>query len=135
MQEQSSSPYVPFALEDYTEEEVASAPGDIAVPSLSENAKGQLQALMPYLEMDTAILVQDAGPIRDIFNLIKDELSPQLKEALKPVAFIECHEPKFSGAQTRLASREAQKDLPAREQQCIQNMLEIKHWPAEQFSC
>lgn len=126
MQAQSSSPCIPFALEDYTEEEVVSAPGHVDMLSLSENVKNQLQLLIPYLEIDTAILVQDAGAIRNIFNSIKDELPPQLKEILKPVAFIECYEPKFSRAQSRLAAHEAQRDLPIREQQCIQNMLAVK---------
>jgi chromosome segregation ATPase len=94
--------------------------------SLSENARSQLQLLIPLLELDTAILVQDAGSIREIFNLIKDELPSQLKETLKPAAFIEYHEPKFSGAQSRLAAREAQKNLPIQEKQCISSMLELK---------
>lgn len=125
MQEQSSSPYIPFALEDYTEE-VISTERSITVLTLSENAKSQLQALIPLLETDTSVLVQDAGAVRDIFNSIKDELPPQLKEVLKLAAFIECYEPKFSGAQTRLASREAQRNQPTREKQCVQNMLEVK---------
>jgi hypothetical protein len=84
------------------------------VPSLSKNAKSQFQLLIPLLELDTATLVQDVA-VREIFNLIKDELSSQLKETLKPAAFIEYHEPKFSGAQSRLAAHEAQKNLPIQE--------------------
>lgn len=57
MQEQSSSPYIPFALEDYTEEEVVSVPKNTAIPPLSENVKGQLQLLIPHLETNTAVLV------------------------------------------------------------------------------
>ncbi|CAD6222742.1 unnamed protein product [Miscanthus lutarioriparius] len=125
-QEQSSSPYIPFALEDYTEEEVVSVSKNTAIPPLSENVKGQLQLLIPHLETDTAVLVQDAEAIRNIFNSIKNELPPQLTEILKPVAFIEFHEPRFSGAQLRLAAREAQKTLPVQEQQCVKNMISVK---------
>jgi chromosome segregation ATPase len=82
--------------------------------------------LIPLLELDTATLAQDAGAIRDIFSSIKDELPSQLKEVLKPAAFIEYHEPKFSGAQSRLAARVAQKNLPIQEKQCISSMLELK---------
>jgi hypothetical protein len=82
MQAQSSSPYNPFVLEDYTEEEVTSVSKDNTDHSLSENIKSQLQLLIPYLETDTATLVQDAGAIRSIYSLIKDELTPQLKEIL-----------------------------------------------------
>lgn len=96
------------------------------MPSLSENAKSQLQLLIPLLELDTATLVQDAGAIRKIFNSIKDELPSQLKETLKPAAFIEYHEPKFSGALSRLAAREAQKNLSIQEKRCISSMLELK---------
>ena len=96
------------------------------MPSLSDNAKSQLQLLIPLLKLDTAILVQDAGAIRQIFNSIKDELPSQLKETLKLAAFVEYHEPKFSGAQSRLAAREAQKNLPIQEKRCISSMLELK---------
>lgn len=115
MQTQSSSPYIPFALEDYLKEEVTSAPQDDFAQPIPESIKAQLQLLIPHLETDTAMLVKDAGTIRGIFNPIKDALTPQLREILQPVAFIECHEPKFSRAQTRLSVREARKNLPAQE--------------------
>jgi len=126
MQEWISSPYLPFVLENYIEKEDTSTSGSAAVPSLSENVKSRLQLLIPLLELDTATLAQDAGAIRDIFSSIKDELPSQLKEVLKPAAFIEYHEPKFSGAQSRLAARVAQKNLPIQEKQCISSMLELK---------
>jgi hypothetical protein len=112
MQAQSSSPYIPFVLEDYTEEEVTYVSKDNTAYSLSENIKSQLQLLIPHLETDITTLVQDAGAIRSIYSLINDELTPQLKEILQPIAYIECHEPKFSKALSRLAAHEAQKDLP-----------------------
>jgi chromosome segregation ATPase len=105
---------------------VTSVSKDITAHPLSENIKSQLQLLIPHLETDTATLVQDAGAIRSIYSLIKDELTPQLKEILQPVAYIECHEPKFSKALSRLVAREAQKDLPTQEQQCIENMISVK---------
>ena len=46
------------------------------------------------LENDIADLVQDADPMRRIFLAIKDNLSPDLIEALTPLSIIEDQAPK-----------------------------------------
>jgi hypothetical protein len=60
--------------------------------------------LIDHLELDTSILIQDAGSIREIFNHIKDDLSPSLKEIIQPSAFLEGNGPKFLNAQSRPAA-------------------------------
>jgi chromosome segregation ATPase len=88
--------------------------------------KAQLQSLITHLELDVSFLVQDAGSIREIFNHIKDDLTPSLKEMIQPAAFLEANGPKFLSAQSRLAAREAQKNSAAPESQCIQEILSVK---------
>jgi len=46
------------------------------------------------LEKDIADLVQDVDPMRRIFLAIKDNLSPDLIEALTPLSIIEDQAPK-----------------------------------------
>jgi len=46
------------------------------------------------LEKDVADLLQDVDPMRRIFLAIKDNLSPDLIEALTPLSIIEDQTPK-----------------------------------------
>jgi len=95
-----------FGLDEYLDEEPILILEDtpLAIPDF---IKAQLQRLMDHLELDTLILIQDVGPIREIFNQIKDNLPSSLKEIIQPVAFLEGNGLKFFNAQSRIAAREA----------------------------
>ena len=62
------------------------------------------------LEGNIANLVQDADPMRRIFLAIKDNLTPNLAEALIPISNIEDQAPKVKKAQRNLIDREALMD-------------------------
>jgi hypothetical protein len=78
------------------------------------------------VELDISVLIQDAGSIREFFNQIKDVLPSFLKEMIQQATFLEGNGPKFFSAQSRLAAREAQKNLTTVEGQCIQQILLVK---------
>ena len=59
------------------------------------------------LEGNIANLVQDADPMRRIFLAIKDNLTPNLAEALIPISNIEDQARKVKKAQRNLIDREA----------------------------
>jgi len=59
------------------------------------------------LEGNITALVQDADPMRRIFLAIKDNLTPNLVEALIPISNIEDQAPKVKKAQRNLIDREA----------------------------
>ena len=59
------------------------------------------------LEKNIADLVQDADPTRRIFLAIKDNLTPNLAEALTPISNIEDQAPKVKKAQRNLIDHEA----------------------------
>ena len=59
------------------------------------------------LERNIADLVQDAGPMRRIFLTIKDDLPPNLTEALIHLSNIEEQAPKVKKAQRNLTDCEA----------------------------
>jgi hypothetical protein len=80
-------------------------------PTIPDFIKAQMQRLIDNLELDTSILIQVIGSIREIFNEIKDDLPSPLKEIIQPVAFLEVNVPKFFNAQSTLAAQEAQKKL------------------------
>ena len=58
------------------------------------------------LEGNIADLVQDADPMRRIFLAIKDNLTPNLAEALIPISNIEDQAPKVKNAQRNLIDHE-----------------------------
>ena len=86
--------------------------------------KGQLQRLIDHMELDTSILIQDAGPIREIFNQIKDDLPSSLKEIIQPAAFLEGNGPKFLNAQSGLTTREA----------CLPDYIRVEKGPPQLIS-
>ena len=59
------------------------------------------------LERNIADLVQDADPMRGIFLAIKDDLPPNLAEALIPLSNFKDQTPKVKKAQRNLTDREA----------------------------
>ena len=59
------------------------------------------------LERNIADLVQDADPMRRIFLAIKDDLPPNLVEALIPLSNIKDQAPNVKKAQRNLTDREA----------------------------
>ena len=59
------------------------------------------------LERNIVDLVQDVDPMRRIFLAIKDNLTPNLAEALIPISNIEDQTPKVKKAQRNLIDREA----------------------------
>lgn len=113
---------ISFDITDYIGNEVSSTRRDTAEPALPESAKDHLQSLVKLLESDTADLVHNAKPVKDIFDLIKADLPARIREALHPVAHIDYHEPVFIRATERLAAREAQKQLPYQESRCKKNL-------------
>lgn len=118
MQAQNSpSMDISFDITEYLGEEIISASKGITEPALSASTKDQLQELATYLNADIADLVCDAGPIRDIFNSIKQGLPSSARDALLPAAYIESHGKKLLEAVERLTTHESLKDLPARELQ------------------
>ena len=125
MQQQVSSPYLPFSLDEYLDEETILISKDTS-QIIPNHIKAQLQKLITYLDLDILVLIQDAGSIREVFNQIKDDLPPSLKEMIQPAAFLEGNGPKFLSAQSRLAAQEAQKNSTATEGQCIQEILSVK---------
>ena len=62
---------------------------------------------MPILEKDIANLVQDADLMRRIFLAIRDNLSPNLIEALTPLSIIKDQALKVRKAQRNLSDHEA----------------------------
>jgi len=116
---------LPFALDEYLNEESILILEDTP-PTIPDFIKAQLHRLMDHLELDTSILIQGAGPIREFFNQIKDDLPSSLKEIIQPAAFLEGNGPKFLNAQSRLAAREAQKSSAAAEGQCIEEIQSVK---------
>ena len=81
MQEQVSSPYLPFSLDEYLDEEPILISKDTP-PMIPDYIKAQLQRLITHLELDVSVLVQDVGSVREIFNQIKDDLPSSLKEMI-----------------------------------------------------
>jgi hypothetical protein len=81
IQEHVSSPYLPFPLDEYLDEEPILISEDTS-PMISDFIKAQLRRLITHLELDVSVLVQDARSIREIFNRIKDDLPPPLKEMI-----------------------------------------------------
>jgi hypothetical protein len=67
LQEQVSSPDLPFALDEYIDEEPILISEDTP-PIIPDFIKAQLQRLMDHLELAISILIQDVGPIKEIFN-------------------------------------------------------------------
>jgi hypothetical protein len=63
MQEQVSSPYLPFSLDEYLDEESILISQDTP-PTIPNHVKAQLQRVINHLELDISILVQDAGSIK-----------------------------------------------------------------------
>jgi hypothetical protein len=72
--------------------------------------------MLPYLERDIADLVYNARPLLDIFLTIKGELNQDLLIVLYPAAFIESQAHKVIQARQRIADREAESTLIAREE-------------------
>jgi hypothetical protein len=58
---------LPFTLDEYLDEEPILI-SEITPPTIPDFIKAQLQRLIDHLELDTSILIQDAGSIREIFN-------------------------------------------------------------------
>ena len=63
--------------------------------------------MLPMLERNIANLVQDADPMRRIFLAIKDDLPPNLAEALISLSNIKDQAPKVKKAQRNLTGHEA----------------------------
>ena len=63
--------------------------------------------MLPTLEGNIVDLVQDADLIKRILLAIKDNLTPNLAEALIPISNIEDQAPKVKKAQRNLIDREA----------------------------
>jgi len=92
MQEQVSSPYLPFSLDEYLDEEIIFVSEDTS-PIMPNHIKTQLQRLITHLELDILVLIQDAGSIMEIFNQINDDLPSSLKEMIQLATFLEGNGP------------------------------------------
>ena len=67
--------------------------------------------MLPMPEGNIADLVQDADPMRRIFLAIKDNLTPNLIEALIPISNIEDQAPKVKKKSDWLWSFDGQKEF------------------------
>ncbi|XP_066360950.1 uncharacterized protein [Miscanthus floridulus] len=74
--------------------------------TLSDETKNWLKDILSMLERNIADLIQDVDPMRRIFLAIKDNLTPNLAEALIPISNIEDQAPKMKKAQRNLTDRE-----------------------------
>jgi hypothetical protein len=64
----------------------------LALSELLEDAKAKLQTMLILPNQNIEQLVQDAGPIRDLFLKIRGHLPKTAIEALIPAAYIESHQ-------------------------------------------
>ena len=83
-----------FNFEEYIDESEISSSAISSQEILSDETKNRLKDMLPMLERNIADLVQDADPMRRIFLAIKDDLPPNLAEALIPLSNIEDQAPK-----------------------------------------
>lgn len=82
--------------------------------------------MLSHLQKNVADLVQNAIPLHDLFLTVRGELSEDLLGVLLPTTFIEGFTPRVIRAKQRLADREAQDNLDAREEATKQEMVELK---------
>ena len=82
--------------------------------------------MMALLEKDIPELVKDAGPIRNIFQVINDQLSPELQSAIIPAVFIEGNQFQVLQAKQRLADRAAQQNIIEQRDASKQEVVELK---------
>lgn len=83
--------------------------------------------MLPMLEKDIVVLVQDTDPIKRILLAIKDDLTHDLVEALLPMSIIEDHAPKVKKAQRNLTDHEslmARKDSNKREAKELAQLID-----------
>lgn len=84
-----------FDIEDFLAEDEASSSSTSAQQtmetSLADEVKNRLQEMLVFLNKNIVELVQDAGPIRNILQSIRRQLTPELESAIILAAFIECH--------------------------------------------
>ena len=90
-----------FNFEEYIDENKISSSAISSQVILSDETKNRLKDMLPMLERNIADLVQDADPMRGIFLAIKDDLPPNLSEALIPLSNIEDQAPKVKKAQRK----------------------------------
>jgi len=83
-----------FNFEEYIDESKISSSAISSQEILLDEAKNRLKDMLPMLERNIADLVQDADPMRRISLAIKDDLPPNLAEALIPLSNIEDQAPK-----------------------------------------
>ena len=81
--------------------------------------------MLPMLEGNIADLVQDADPMRRIFLAIKDNLTPNLAEALIPISNIEDQAPKVKKGQRNMIDREALMDKKNSNKQEVKELAQL----------
>ncbi|XP_066373622.1 uncharacterized protein [Miscanthus floridulus] len=96
-----------FNFEEYIDENKRSSSAISSQDILLDETKNQLKDMLPMLERNIANLVQDADPMRKIFLAIKDDLPPNLAEALISLSNIKDQAPKVKKAQRNLTDHEA----------------------------
>lgn len=94
-------------IEGYIGEGINYVLKDTEASKLSETTRNQLQTLVTYLSVDTVDLMQNTGPVRDVFNSIKNDLPLEVCEALQPTVCIDYHEQELLKAMRRLEARDA----------------------------
>ena len=82
--------------------------------------------MLTLLEKDIIELVQNAEPIQNIFQTIKDQLSPKLQSAIIPTAFIEGHQFEVLQARQRLADRAVRQSMIDQKEVGKQDVAELK---------
>ncbi|XP_066384625.1 uncharacterized protein [Miscanthus floridulus] len=96
-----------FNFEEYIDKSEISSSVISSQETLSEKTKNRLKDMLPMLVRNIADLVQDVDPMRKIFLAIKDNLTPNLVEALIPISNIDDQAPKVKKAQRNLIDHEA----------------------------
>jgi len=116
-----------FNLEEYKEEDEIGLQSKLPQASLPDTIQNRLKELLSLLEKNITNLVQDVEPIRRTFLAIKDQLQPNLLEALAQVANIEDYAPKVKKARRNLMDHDtllAKKDSNKQEAKALVDLID-----------
>lgn len=82
--------------------------------------------MLALLDRDITELVQDAGLIRSILQVIRGQLTPELQSAIIPIAYIEGRQLHVLQEKQRLADRTSQQSLFEQKEARKQEAIELK---------
>ena len=126
IQESRGDDLFPFQIEYISDDEDSTTSKPSLVDLASKHVKAKLQGIIPLLNQDISLLVQNAEEVRKIFQDQKGQLPADVADALLPAAFIECHQFKVLRAKQRLADRASQADLLIQKETSL--LTQKYHW-------